>query len=259
MQLGDTWEGIMAASSPSSAEPTLPPVLLGLTVVTGLVDAVSYLALGHVFTANMTGNVVFLAFAVSGAQGLSVTRSGTALVAFLVGAVIGGRMAARMSAGPRHRWTGAAFGAEAGLLLAATAIALGSGSALSADARPLYAVIILTGLAMGVRNATVRKLAVPDLTTTVLTLTITGLAADSALAGGSSPGWARRTASVVTMFAGAAVGAWLLRYSVALPLVVGGVGATVTDEPGRYLAFLALYDALFAVLSWATFEYVVVE
>ena len=41
----------------------LPPLLLGLTVVTGLIDAFSYLALGHVFVANMTGNVVFLAFA----------------------------------------------------------------------------------------------------------------------------------------------------------------------------------------------------
>lgn len=205
----------MAATSSTPVAPILPPVLLGLTVVTGLVDAVSYLGLGHVFTANMTGNVVLLAFALAGVHGLSVTRSVTALVAFFAGAVLGGRMAGRMNTGPRHRWTGAAFGVEAVLLLAAAAVALGAPTR-------VYPVIVLTGLAMGVRNAMVRKLAVSDLTTTVLTMTITGLAADSTFAGGNNPGWARRTASVLTMFAGAAVGAWLLRYSLPLALVLGG-------------------------------------
>jgi uncharacterized membrane protein YoaK (UPF0700 family) len=212
---------------PSSPERVLPPVLLGLTAVTGLVDAVSYLALGHVFTANMTGNVVFLGFAVAGAQGLSVTRSGTAVAAFFIGAVIGGRMAARISVGRRDHWTGAAFGGEAALFLAAMAVALGYGSGLSNVPTRLYPVIVLTGLAMGIRNATVRKLAVPDLTTTVLTLTLTGLAADSALAGGSNPGWARRAASVGTMFAGAAVGAWLRGYSLALVLALCALVSTV--------------------------------
>ena len=76
----------MPAASSSAAEAVLPTVLPGQTAVSGLIDAVSYLGLGHVFTANMTGNVVFLAFAAAGANGLSVPRSGTALVAFLVGA-----------------------------------------------------------------------------------------------------------------------------------------------------------------------------
>ena len=199
-------------------EGVLPPVLLGLTAVAGLVDAVSYLALGHVFTANMTGNVVFLGFAVARAPGLSVARSGTAVAAFFMGAVIGGRMAAGMSGRRRDRWTSAAFAAEAALFLAATAVALGYGRGLSNEPARLYAVIVLTGLAMGIRNATVRKLAVPDLTTTVLTLTLTGLAADSSLAGGSNPRWVRRAASVGTMFVGAAVGAWLLGHSLALVL-----------------------------------------
>src|SRR2546422_6951888 len=134
----------------------LPPVLLGLTAVTGLVDAVSYLALGHVFTANMTGNVVFLGFAAAGAPGLSVTRSGTALAAFFMGAVIGGRMAARTSGGRRDRWTGAAFGPEAALFVAATAGARSSGS-LSNEATRLDTVSGLTGLAMGILTATVRN------------------------------------------------------------------------------------------------------
>jgi heme exporter protein B len=51
----------------------------------------------------------------------------------------------------------------------------------------------------------------------------------------------------------------LLFLPLAIPLVVGGVGASVSDDPGRYLAFLGLYDALFAVLCWASFEYVVSE
>jgi uncharacterized membrane protein YoaK (UPF0700 family) len=201
------------------------PLLLVLTGVTGVVDAVSYLGLGHVFTANMTGNVVFLGFAASGVPGLSMARSGTALAAFLVGAVIGGRLAVRMGPGPVGRWAAAAFGTEAGLLLASTAVAVGCGNGFANSPTGLYAVIVLTGLAMGVRNATVRKLAVPDLTTTVLTLTITGLAADSGLAGGTSPGWRRRLASVVIMFAGALVGAWLLTYSAALALALCGVPA----------------------------------
>jgi heme exporter protein B len=51
----------------------------------------------------------------------------------------------------------------------------------------------------------------------------------------------------------------LLFLPLGIPIIVGGVGATVTDEPGRYLAFLALYDLVFAILSWASFEYVVAE
>jgi len=51
----------------------------------------------------------------------------------------------------------------------------------------------------------------------------------------------------------------LLFLPLAIPIVIGGVGASVAGDPGRYLAFLALYDALFGVLCWASFEYVVAE
>jgi uncharacterized membrane protein YoaK (UPF0700 family) len=87
----------------------LPLLLILLTVVTGLVDAVSYLALGHVFVANMTGNVVFLGFAVVDAEDFSVPASLTAIAAFLFGALAGGRLAA---------W----HGAHRGRLLAATLV-----------------------------------------------------------------------------------------------------------------------------------------
>src|SRR6059058_6174958 len=82
----------------------LPALLYLFTAVTGLIDAVSFISLGHVFTANMTGNVVFLGFAAAGAPGLSVARSGTALAAFAVGALLAGRMTAAMRTGPRRPW-----------------------------------------------------------------------------------------------------------------------------------------------------------
>src|SRR5438552_15222308 len=100
-----------AIGSGTDRDGPLPRLLYVLTVVTGLVDAVSYLSLGHVFVANMTGNVVFLGFAAAGGRGLSAPRSGTAVVAFLIGAVIGGRVATGLSGAPRHRWAGVAFGA----------------------------------------------------------------------------------------------------------------------------------------------------
>src|SRR3989442_12532301 len=114
-------------------ESRLARALLVLTAATGLIDAVSYLALGHVFTANMTGNVVFLAFAVAGAPGLSIPRSLVSLGAFLAGAVAGGRVAARLGRGPAPRWGATGVGAGALLLLcAALAAAVATRAALFA-------------------------------------------------------------------------------------------------------------------------------
>jgi uncharacterized membrane protein YoaK (UPF0700 family) len=196
---------------------TLPLLLHIATATTGMIDAISYLALGHVFTANMTGNVVFLAFAVAGAPGLSITRSLTALIAFLIGAVIGGRVATRLSEVFKPTWITTALSLESALLLAATLAAINFHE-LSGSSFQLYSIIVLTACAMGIRNATVRKMAIPDLTTTVLTLTITGLAADSRFAGGTSPRWRRRLLAVLLMFFGAVIGTLLLRWSVVLAL-----------------------------------------
>jgi uncharacterized membrane protein YoaK (UPF0700 family) len=220
----------------SERERVLVPVLLGFTFVTGLVDAVSVLALGRVFTANMTGNVVFLGFAAAGVPGLSLAHSSLALLAFLVGSVVGGRIASPSGDVPSPR-AGLAFGCEAALLFAAAGVAVGAGTDLSNRPGRLQAAIVLTGLAMGIRNAFVRKLALPDLTTTVLTLTITGLGADSRLAGGQGPRWQRRIAVVVLMFAGALVGAWLVNRSVAVTLgiagAISGAGAVLASRGER--------------------------
>jgi uncharacterized membrane protein YoaK (UPF0700 family) len=178
-----------------------------LTTTTGIVDAVSFVGLGRVFTANMTGNVVFLGFALGGVEGLSVERSLIALAAFATGALVGGRLANRSIRPPAQQLTMAAA-AEA-VLLAGAAI-VGFGEAPPPSSFTTHALIVLTAIAMGMRNAVVRKLGVADVTTTVLTLTITGLAADSALAGGSRPRQGRRVVSILCMFVGALAGTAIL-------------------------------------------------
>ena len=208
---------LFMASNPTT-EKTVPYALLGMTVVTGVVDAVSYLSLGHVFTANMTGNIVFLAFATAHVSGLSIGRSLTALLAFLVGAILGGRIMARATADSQIRFAVQAFVLEVAFLLAASLWGIGYRGDLLKGSFQTFALIALTALAMGTRNAAVRKLAIPDLTTTVLTLTITGLGADSSLANGNNPRLARRVASVAAMFLGAALGAALIHYSISASL-----------------------------------------
>jgi uncharacterized membrane protein YoaK (UPF0700 family) len=207
----------------------LPPVLIGMTLVTGLVDAFSYLALGHVFVANMTGNVAFLGFALAGAPGFSIGASLAAMAAFALGALIGGRLGA-WHRDHRGRLHSAAAAVQA-VFLAVSVVLAAAGSPAGAGLR--YGLIAVLGISMGIQNASARKLAVPDLTTTVLTLTITGIAADSALAGGSGSKAGRRLLSVATMLAGAVVGAVLIRHAegwcpllIALVVIAAGAAAT---------------------------------
>jgi len=216
-------------SAPRAARDPVPPaVLLGLTAITGIVDAVCYLAMGHVFTANMTGNVVLLGLAAAGVPRFSVSRTIVALLAFLAGAVCGGRWAAAMKPHRGHHWAGHAFLVDAACLFAAAVLSLGMEPPYNyGDALWIFGVILLTALAMGFRNAIVRRLRMPDFTTTVITMTVTDLAADSWLAGGSDPQWRRRAGSVLALFVGAAVGTLMLRRSVALPLVVCGCASMV--------------------------------
>jgi uncharacterized membrane protein YoaK (UPF0700 family) len=214
--------------APRRVEPLLLALSL-LTLVTGLVDAACYLGLGRVFTANMTGNVVLLAFGAARAQGLPVLAPIVSLAVFLAGAAAGGRLAGSL-AGPagtevpapkRRRWVTSALLAE--LLLVAVAGVVAVGLPAGGGGARRYVVIGLLAAALGLQNATVRRLAIPDVTTTVLTLTLTGLAADSRFARGHSPRAGRRTAAVVLMAAGALVGALLLRVDVALPVLAAAV------------------------------------
>src|SRR4051794_38468174 len=104
------------AGDPEARGLRLVVVLLGLTVVSRLIDAVSYLGLEHVFTANMTGNVVVLGFAAAGAPGFSVPHTLTSLGSFVVGAAAGGRVAVRLGGGSRRTWARLTLAAEAGVL-----------------------------------------------------------------------------------------------------------------------------------------------
>jgi uncharacterized membrane protein YoaK (UPF0700 family) len=183
----------------------LPPLMLLLTLVTGFVDAYSYLVLGHVFVANMTGNVVFSGFAIAGAPGFSIAASLAALAAFAIGAHVGGRIS-RVHHAHRGRHLSTAMVVETALLVAAYLVAqLAPPPDHEAGIR--YLLIALLGIGMGVQNAAARSLAVPDLTTTVLTLTITGTSADSKIAGGPGGKPGRRLLSVAAMFVGGLIGA----------------------------------------------------
>ena len=203
----------------------LPALLLGLTIVTGVVDAVSILALGRVFVANMTGNVVFVGFAIAGAPGFSLGASLSALAGFLIGAFAGGRVIVPMS--NRAVLLRSAVAAQSMLVAAALVIALAVGTPFGDGARDGIAALL--AIAMGVQNSAARKLAVPDLTTTVLTMTLTGIAAD-AHDGVHGPVIARRTLAVATMLVGAICGALLvLEVSAAAALAVAtGLLAAVT-------------------------------
>ncbi|MFE2581052.1 YoaK family protein [Streptomyces sp. NPDC059378] len=185
----------------------LPPLMLILTAVTGLVDAVSYLALGHVFVANMTGNVVFLGFALADAANLSALASVVALAVFLLGALAGGRLGTRFAAHRGHLLR-TATAAQTVLVAVTVAVTAVTGGRVTTGVQ--YTLIVCLGLGMGLQNAVARRLGVPDLTTTVLTLTLTGLAADSTPAGGAAPRPGRRILSVLVMLLGAFVGAALL-------------------------------------------------
>jgi uncharacterized membrane protein YoaK (UPF0700 family) len=182
----------------------LPALLLVLTGATGLVDAVSYLGLGRVFVANMTGNVVFLGFALADGADFLFSAPLVALAAFLAGACAGGAIGSRLG---RHRARLLAVSTGVQIVLVGAALAA-SMTAAGTQGGPLrYTLIVLLALAMGLQSAAARRLAVPDLTTTVLTMTLTGFAADSSLAGGSQPRAGRRLLAAATMWLGAAAGA----------------------------------------------------
>ena len=207
----------------------LPGLLLILTVVTGVVDSISILALGRVFVANMTGNVVFAGFAIVGAPGFSLGASLFALAGFLVGAAAGGAVITRVGS---DRAALLRAGTAAEVALAAVALVL---AALSGDPGVSHgtthiiagafglaitdALAAVLAAAMGIQNAVARKLAVPDLTTTVLTMTLTGIGADlrAVLRAGDAHATAksdlvRRLLAIGTMLAGALAGASLTLY-----------------------------------------------
>ncbi|WP_421743730.1 YoaK family protein [Cellulomonas sp.] len=208
--------------------------MLALTFTTGIVDAVGYLGLDRVFTANMTGNVVILGMGLAGADDLPVLGPALALAGFLAGAAVGGRVLRTAPAGWSHRTSGTF--AATGVLAAG----LGLGALVAPPVQGTWWAFVVTALlavAMGLQAASARRLAVKDVTTVVVTSTLTGLAADSRLAGGAGDGWARRSLAVLLILLGAGVGALLLKVGgeqgVGVGMLVAGVLALVAAALGH--------------------------
>ncbi|WP_235500980.1 YoaK family protein [Agreia sp. Leaf244] len=209
-------------------------LMLALTFSTGIADAVGYLGLDKVFTANMTGNVVILGMAIAGADDLPVIGPLVALFAFMLGAAIGGRVLRPVKVGWTTRTT--VLFSIVGAVMVGLAIAL----FVNDGPPPAPYEYIFTGsfaLVMGVQAATARHIAVKDVTTVVVTSTITGLAADSRLAGGSGQPWFRRAGAILLIGGGAAVGALLMTvhigWGVALAAFITLVVALTGHLTGR--------------------------
>jgi len=208
-------------------------LMLALTFSTGVVDALGYLGLDRVFAGNMTGNVVILAMALTGADGLPVVGPLVALALFVVGAIVAGRTLRGIPAGWSSRTTGLVLGVGAVLLVVAVA-------AFVAPEPPAwleYGITGALGLAMGCQAGAARHLGVSDVTTVVVTSTLVGLAFDSrAGRGAAGHPWMRRVGAILLLMAGAAAGALLLRLGLGWPALAAAliaVAVAVVGAVGR--------------------------
>ncbi len=204
--------------------PGLTRILLALTFVTGIVDAVTFLGLGQVFAAMQTGNVIFLGLGIGGAAGAPFVAPLVGLLAFVAGGALAALSARATAAhGTASPSLGPALAIEVLLLGAAALIAL------LIDVTPgepsAYLLIALLALAMGMRNTTVRVLGGSNFATTVLNLTVTGLSAGGPLGVASGGDLAARGAALAAILAGAVTGALLVKTSLALP--IGSAAAIV--------------------------------
>lgn len=209
----------MTVVSPVVRRHTVIALLL-LTFATGLVDAISVLVLGHVFVANMTGNVIFLGFWFVPHSGVDLTAAAAAFVSFMIGTIIGGRFAQHLDRDVR-RWLTVALGSEVVALLTLALLA-GTGVV---EYHGVGRLILIIGLAtvFGAQAVCARKFGIQELSTTVLTTTIVGIGSNSRLAGGTGEGGKLRYAAVLTMCGGAVVGATLSRFVVAPVIALAAV------------------------------------
>jgi len=218
----------MTRSSPERADGWVIAGLCLLTTATGALDATSFLDLGRTFTANMTGNVLLLAFSLTGTSlggGSSSRGFAVALVAFVLGALLGAAVAGRRGRPARLPAT-----LVVELVAVAAALVLTSTGSVHVTWRR-DAVVALLALAMGVQNAMVRRMAVPEANTTVLTTSLGSLAADVVAVGGRPPRAGRRVATVVCIFLGAVVGAELQRHGAPWSLTAALVLVAASTVP----------------------------
>jgi len=215
-------------------------LMLALTFSTGIIDAVGYLGLDRVFTGNMTGNVVILGMALIGADNLPVVGPTIALACFMAGAVIAGRTLRPVAAGWSRRTT--VLLAAVGLTMTAIAVVLVVHAPHAGDPVTLTITGALA-VAMGMQAATARHLAVKDVTTVVVTSTLTGLAADSRLGGGTGAHTGRRLGAVVLILAGATVGAGLLHIHPGLGVMATAALTLLVALAGEIARERAVHDA----------------
>jgi uncharacterized membrane protein YoaK (UPF0700 family) len=190
------------------AEPrhgSLPVLLLVLTLVTGVIDAISLLTLGRVFVASMTGNVIVTGFALAGVPEFSLVTSLGALVAFLCGAATGGLLVDRIA--DRGLLLRAVIPIEWLLLAACLVVVVVWPPAV--DSAPTVTVAVVAAAAMGMQNAVARQIAVPDLNTSVVSMSMIGLAADHRHSSRQTA--LRRLLAVLSLLTGAIVGAVLVQ------------------------------------------------
>jgi uncharacterized membrane protein YoaK (UPF0700 family) len=194
-------------------------LMLALTFSTGVIDAVGYLGLDRVFTGNMTGNVVILGMALTGADGLPIVGPIIALALFMVGAAIAGRTLKPVKVGWTHRST--ILFAVVGVVILAAAVPM---FVIEDPVEPVkFAVTGALGLAMGMQAGAARHIGVKDVTTVVVTSTLVGLAFDSKFGGDANQQWKRRAGAVLLIGAGAAVGALLLNIHIGVGMAAAAV------------------------------------
>ncbi len=201
----------MAVTSPVSERSTVTALLL-LTFATGIADAISILVLGHVFVANMTGNVIFLGFWLAPRTSIDLTAVVVALPTFVCTTIVSGRLLRQF--GDRTRaWITTVLATEIALLVSLSVLA-GAGLLRYHDNTKLI-MIALLAVTFGLQHSSARQFGIQELSTTVLTSTIVSLGVDSHLAGGTGARQKLRFGVVVTMCAGAFFGATMSRYVVA--------------------------------------------
>jgi len=194
----------MASSTPHR---TFITGLLLLTAATGAIDAVSYLALDKVFTGNMTGNVLFLGFALVGVAGIPFLNNAVALLGFVVGSMVSGRIIGRGHAKglPRSSTWVLLTGGALAIALAVIWTVLG-------ELPHIWMLVVTFVLAavMGAQVSAVKPIGNTDITTIVVTNTLANLARDSRPGGGKGQAWVQRLLAVVSMGVGAAIGAAII-------------------------------------------------
>jgi uncharacterized membrane protein YoaK (UPF0700 family) len=184
--------------------------LLLLTASTGVIDADSYLALDHVFTGNMTGNVLFIGFAIVGVAGIPFLNNAIALLGFVAGSIVGGRIVGRGHAKgfPRVSALVLLGGGILAIVLATVWTVLGS-----LPEPVLLSLTFLLAMVMGSQVSAVKPVGNSDVTTIVVTNTLANLARDSRLGGGLRERWAPRLLAVLAMGVGAALGALIIQWT----------------------------------------------